>query len=456
VALSPLADTRFATVGNDRVAYQVLGDGPRDLVHTIGLWSQVDVILEDPSTVRYLQRLASFCRVIWFDARGTGLSDPRPSDGRTLVDHWGEDLLAVLDAAGARAPALMGMTDAGPLLLRFVAAHPERCSQLVLFNTTSRFAAAPDYPIGFTPEQLGIFEEFVRKYWGQEHFTDWWVPSLRANEPLRRWVTKWSRIQASPGTALANVREVTKIDARDVLASLAVPVLVMVRSDYRLLPVPHSGYMAERIPDARIVVLPGADGLTIWETTDEILDLVEEFVTGARRGEPQRALATVLFADIADSTHRAAELGDAAWRQLLDRHDRIVRDQIALHRGEWVESAGDGTLATFDHPDRAVECALALQREIASLGLALRVGLHTGTVELREDGRVGGIAVHIGARVMAEAISGEVFVSRTVRDVLLGSRYEFDERGEHELKGVPDRWRLYAIRPSGTSRTSAK
>jgi class 3 adenylate cyclase len=456
VALAERLETHFAAVGEDRVAYQTLGNGPPDLVHTIGLWSEVDVMLEDPSTLRYFSRLASFCRVICFDARGSGLSDPRPDDGRTVAEHWGEDLLAVLDAIGAPAPAMMGSADAGPLLLRFVAKHPSRCSQLILFNTTSRFAFAPDYPIGFTPEQLERFAGFLRGTWGQQKFVDWWCPSVVNDEPLRRFIAKWSRVQASPGAALANIRDVIPEDAREALDGLRIPVLVMARRGSRLLPIAHSRYIADRVPGARFVELPGADGLPIWESSDEILDAVEEFVTGGRHREPQRALATVLFTDIADSTRRAAELGDAAWRQLLDRHDRIVRDQIDLHRGEWVESAGDGTLATFDHPDRAIACALALQRALANLGLALRVGLHLGTVELREGGRVGGMAVHIGARVMALANSGELLVSRTVRDVLLGSRYEFDERGEHELKGVPDRWRLYAIRPSGTSRSSAR
>jgi class 3 adenylate cyclase len=445
VALGERPETRFASVGDDRVAYHVFGKGPLELVHTIGLWSQVDMMFDDPSTARYFGRLASFCRVICFDARGSGLSDPRPDDGRSVAAHWGEDLLAVLDAIGAAAPAMMGMTDAGPLLLHFIAQHPERCSRLALFNTTSRFAAAPDYPIGFTPEQLERFASFVRGSWGQHKFIDWWCPSVVGNEPLRRFVAKWSRVQASPGSALANVRDVIPEDARGALAELRIPVLVMVRRDFQLLPIAHSRYIAERVPGARLVELPGADGLPMWENGDEILDLVEEFVTGSRSA-PERALATMLFTDVVDSTRRAAEIGDAAWRQLLERHDRAVRDQVALHRGRLVEYAGDGTLATFDQPERAIACALSLSRALAPLDVRVRAGLHTGTVELRDDGRIGGVAVHIAARVMAEARDGEVLVSRTVRDVLLGSRYEFAARGDHQLKGVPDRWSLYAVR----------
>jgi class 3 adenylate cyclase len=337
---------------------------------------------------------------------------------------------------------MMGMADAGPLLLRFVAAHPARCSRLILFNTTARFAAAPDYPIGFTPEQLQRFEQFLHSAWGNERWADWWCPSQASNAAVQRWVAKWTRVQASPGTALANVREVIPTDARGALRAIEIPVLVMARREHRMLPPAHSRYVADHVPGARFVELPGSDGLPIWETSDEILELVEEFVTGSR-AEPDRALATLLFADIAGSTRRAVELGDAAWRQLLDRHDRIVREQIGLYRGKWVESTGDGTLATFDHPDLAIDCALSLHRALAELGIGVRIGLHTGTVEVRDDRRVGGIAVHIGARVMAEARDGEVLVSRTVRDVLLGSRYEFNQRGEYELKGVPDRWSLY-------------
>ena len=457
--MTQTAQTRFATIGGDRVAYQVLGDGPHDLVHTIGLWSAVDVILEEVSTQRYLKRLASFARVIWFDGRGSGRSDPRPDDGRSLAEHWIEDLGAVLDAVGAPAPVLMGMADAGPLLLRFVAEHPTRCSKLILFNTTARFGVAPDYPIGFTPEALERFEKFFRAAWGSERWSDYWCPSQTASPTVRSFVAKWTRAQASPATALANMREVNVLDARSTLPGIAVPTLVMGRREHRMLPTAHSRYVAERIPGARYVELPGADGLPIWETADEIAELVEEFVTGSRGGEPERALATMLFTDVVDSTRRAAEIGDAAWRQLLERHDRAVRDQVALHRGTLVEYAGDGTLATFDQPERAIACALALHRALGDLGVRVRTGLHTGTVELRDEGRIGGVAVHIAARVMSEAKGGEVIVSRTVRDVLLGSRYEFDERGTYDLKGVPDRWPLYTLRatsPSGTPRSSSR
>jgi class 3 adenylate cyclase len=439
-------ETGFASVGNGRVAYQVLGDGPRDLVHTLGLWSQVDVIFEDPSALRYLRRLASFSRVILFDARGTGLSDPRPADGRSIAEHWGEDLLAVLDAVGSRAPTLLGMTDAGPLLLCFLARHPERCSKLILLNTTASFMTAPDYPIGFSPEQLERFLAFFRMVWGQTGWQDFFLPSLSSNEPLRRWVTKWCRIQAPPATAVANVREVIGTDGRPALPGLRVPTLVMTRSGYQMLPLPHGRYLAEHIPGARFVELAGADGLPIWETADEILDRIEEFVTGTRRGgAAERLLTTILFTDIVDSTVRAAALGDRAWRQLLDRHDRAVRELVDVHRGRLVETCGVGTLATFDSPDQAVDCALALHRALCELELGIRTGLHVGSVELRDDGRVSGLAVHIGARVAAAARKGEVLASRTLRDVLIGSRYGFAERGSHELKGVPGTWSLYAV-----------
>jgi class 3 adenylate cyclase/pimeloyl-ACP methyl ester carboxylesterase len=441
--LETAPETRFAGVGNDRVAYQTIGDGPRDLVHTLGLWSQVDVILDDPSTQRYLRRLASTHRVILFDARGTGRSDERPADGRSIAEHWSEDLLAVLDAAGSRAPAMLGIIDAGPLMLRFLELHPERCSRLVLFNTSACFSQAPDYPIGFTPKQLARFFAFLHVNWGQNEWSRWFVPSVMANEPLQRFVARWCRAQASPGSAVANVREIVEMDGRAGLGAIAIPTLVMSRQSYAMIPPEHGRYIADHIPGARFALLPGGDGLPMFETSEAILDQIEEFLTGSRHGEPERVLATVLFTDIADSTRRAAELGDVAWRQLLDRHDRALRQQIGLHRGSLVDSAGDGALATFERPDHAIECALALHRALDPLGIRIRTGLHTGTLELREDGRVGGMAVHIGARVAAESRPGEVLVSRTLRDVLLGSRYAFRERGEYELKGVPDRWPLY-------------
>jgi class 3 adenylate cyclase len=445
-------ETFYAPVGNDRVAYQVLGEGPRDVLDVTGLWSHLDVPWEEPTVARQFRRIASFSRLIRFDPRGTGLSDPRPDDGRSIVEHWSEDLLAVLDSAGSAAPVFLCQLDAGPLALLFYRDHPDRCSGMMLVNTSARFQAAPDYPQGHSARKTRQLLDYVRNNWGSEEFCKSFVPSQASNEPLQRWFTKWCRAVASPREVADNLAAALQLDARDMLAQIEVPVLVLSRRDYAMFPVVQGRYLAEHIRDARFVELPGADALLQWDSADEALDLIEEFVTGQRRrGEPDRALATILFTDIVDSTKTAAKLGDAAWRTLLDRHDLAVREQIELFSGRRVDSAGDGTLAVFESPGRAIDCAHELMRHLREIGIDLRAGIHIGEIELREDGRVGGIAVHIGARVLGEARPREVLVSRTVRDVLIGSRYVFKDRGIHRLKGVPSKWPLYAVAARKTS-----
>ena len=447
-----LPETRYASVGNDRVAYQVLGKGKRDLVHVTGLWSHVDVAWEEPSVARFLRRLGSFSRLIRFDRRGSGLSDPRPKDGRAGVEHWHEDLLAVLDTVKAKAPYLLCHLDGGPLALLFVHSHPERCSGLILVNTTARYLEAPDYPQGHPRKQAEKFVEFVRENWGNRRFCEILVPSQAKNEPIRRWISKWCRSAASPRTVAANLEAIAELDARHVLPDVTIPAIVMTGVNHSVFPVSHGRYLADNIPGACFVELPGADSFVMWEAPDETLDRIKEFVTGERGAtQPERTVATVMFTDIVKSTKRAAELGDAAWRELLDRHDRIVREQLSAFRGRLVDSAGDGTLAVFDIPRSAIDCAHALIAALKTLKIRIRVGLHIGELELREDGRVGGIAVHIGARVLGQAKADELLVSRTVRDVLIGSRYQFRERGMHELRGVPSKWPLYAVRPAKRS-----
>lgn len=438
-------ETLYAAVGQDRVAYQVLGKGP-DLVDATGLWSHLDVPWEEPAVARMYRRIAGFCRLIRFDPRGTGLSDPRPDDGRSVAEHWAEDLLAVLDTVKSKSASLMCQLDGGPLGLLFYERHPERCAGLVLANTTARFQAADDYPAGHSERKTRQLFDFLRKNWGSEEFCSYFVPSQAKNEPLQRWFSKWCRAVASPRVVADNLEAAMNLDARHVLPRISVPVLVISRRDYPVFPAAQGRYMAEHIPNARYAELPGADAMLVWESNDEVLDLIEEFITGKRRsGEAERVLASVLFTDIVDSTRRAAKLGDAAWRQLLDRHDQIVREQVALFRGRLVDSAGDGTLAVFESPGRAIDCAHALMQRLDDIDVPLRAGIHIGEVERREDGRVGGIAVHIGARVLGQAKAGEVMISRTVRDVLIGSGYKFKGRGIHELKGVPSKWPLYAV-----------
>lgn len=441
-------ETKFTRVGNDRVAYQVFGHGPRDMVFSSGLWSHLDLQLEEPSYARINRRIASFCRLIRFDRRDSGVSDPRPDDGGSIDQHWAQDLLAVLEATGSQAPVLAGTVDAGPLILKFLEKHPQRCSGLILGATTASLLQAEDYPQGHSPKAAQRLLELVAEKWGSEEFAALWVPSQAQNPAVMRWFAKLQRAMASPRKVVENLRESQGIDARQVLPGVRVPTLVLGRRDAKLFTAAQSRYIAERIPGARYAELPGGDGDFAWDGADEYLGLLEEFVTGQRHGsQPERMLATVLFTDMVDSTRLAAKIGDAAWRQLLDRHDQAVRSQVERYGGRLVDSAGDGALSIFASPGNAIDCAHALHAELKALKLKIkiRVGLHIGELELREDGRVGGTAVHIGARVLALARGGDVLVSRTVRDVLIGSRYRFRERGIHELKGVPSKWPLYLV-----------
>ena len=441
-------ETKFTKVGNDRVAHQVIGEGSRDVVFTSGLWSHLDLQMEEPTFARFNRRIAAFCRLIRFDRRGSGVSDPRPADGGSIDEHWGQDLLAVLDATGAQAPVLAGVVDAGPLILKFVERHPRRCSGLVMACTTARLLQAEGYPQGHSPEASAQLLQMMTEKWGSEEFAALWVPSQAHNATLMRWYAKFQRAMASPREVVDNLRESQLIDARPVLPTVRVPTLVLGRREAKVFTAAQSRYIAEHIPGAKYVELPGADGDLAWDGGEQSLGLLEEFITGQRHGrQPERMLATVLFTDMVASTRLAAKIGDAAWRELLDRHDQVVRGQIERYGGRLVDSAGDGALAIFNTPGNAIDCAHALHVELKELKLKIKIraGLHIGELELREDGRVGGTAVHIGARVLGLAHGGDVLVSRTVRDVLIGSRYKFRERGIHELKGVPSKWPLYSV-----------
>ena len=439
-------ETRYTSVGNDRIAYQVVGQGPRDLVATAGQWGHVDLDWEDPSIARFHRRLASFSRLIRFDPRGTGLSDPRPSDGREVWQHWSEDLCAAMDACGSQSAAILAWLDGGMLALHFAAAFPDRVRSLVLINVAARYSAGPDYPEGTPPEAIDQFLEFTRRYYGTERWARASNPSLSGDERVLRWYAKYMRATASPKASAEGFANQQKLDVRPILSSIRVPALVMVRSNYRWVSLAQSRYVAEHVSGAQFLELPGADSTPFWETPDLPLDHIEEFLTGVRRGgEPERMLVALLFSDVVGSTARAAELGDGAWRALLDRHDHMLRQQVGMFAGKVVNQAGDGSLSTFENPRRAIDCALALRDASRDLGIQSRIGIHFGEVERREEGEVGGVSAHVGAPVMAVAGAGEVLVSRTLRDILIGSHYEFADRGMHDLKGVPDRWQLYAV-----------
>jgi class 3 adenylate cyclase/pimeloyl-ACP methyl ester carboxylesterase len=440
-----LPQTRYTSLGEADIAYQVVGDGPRDLVYVNGLTEHIDVQWEHPLMVRFLERLASFSRLIMFDRRGAGASDPVPLDALPTWEEWTEDLGAVLDAVGSEQAAIYAELDAGPMGMIFAATHPERTSALVLGNTVARYAWAADYPDGATPEAIDLTVQMFRATWGTEDLIAAVFPSM-ADDPLfLRWRAKYTRASATPRTAAAQYRYIFGLDVRSVLPSIRVPTLVLHRSNFPLVPLEHGQYLAEHISGARLVELPGADAWFFTEGAEEAVDAVAGFLTGAPPPvEVDRMLATVLFSDIVGSTERASALGDRAWGELLDAHNAAVRAELARFGGREVATAGDGFLATFPGPARAIRCAIAMRDAIRGLGMQIRVGVHTGEVEASED-TLTGIAVHIGARVAAAAQPDEVLVSRTVADLVTGSGIPFMDRGMHTLKGVPGAWQLFAV-----------
>jgi class 3 adenylate cyclase len=432
-------------LGEDRLAYQVLGEGP-DLVLTMGAFGHVDLMWEDPGVALFLRRLASFSRLIYFDRRGTGASDPLPEKMPPPWEAYADEVTAVMDAVGSRRAALMATTaEAGPMALFFAATRPERTSALVLGNASARYLADDDYPIGFEPEYVEAQISGVEETWGTAARLDEGIPSRAGDERFRRWMAKVQRSIASPRTVHVFLRAMFEVDVRSLLPLVQAPTLVLHRRDFRLLPIEHGRYLAEHIPDARLVVLPGADGPLTWEDPEVTLGHIEEFLTGVRGTVPAtRVLATVLFTDIVASTERAAELGDRRWRELLQVHDDLGTRLVEQSGGRVVKSTGDGLLATFDGPGRAIAGAVALRDQLADIDVQIRAGLHAGEVELRGDD-VGGIAVHIAARIMAEAGPGEVVVSRTVRDLVAGSDRHLEDRGTHQFKGVAGDWQLFAV-----------
>jgi pimeloyl-ACP methyl ester carboxylesterase len=438
-------ETRYARSGEVNIAYQVVGEGPLDLVFVSGWVSNLDLMWQEPSYARFLRRLASFSRLILFDKRGTGLSDRVPEADLPTLEARMDDVRAVLDAAGAERAALLGHSEGGPMSLLFAATYPQRTVALVLIGTYARRLVGDGYPFGTAPEAYDAFLGQIADGWGGAVGLEARAPTLVDDTRFRTWWSDYLRMSASPGAALALTRMNGQIDVRPALETIGVPTLILHRTGDRSLPVEGARYLAERIRGARLVELPGIDHLPFVGDQDAILDEIEEFLTGVRRGaDVDRVLATVLFTDIVGSTERAVSLGDRQWRDLLDSHHLLVRRTLESWRGIEVDTAGDGFLATFDGPARAIRCACAIRDAVRGLGLEIRAGLHTGECEVHGE-TVAGIAVHIGARVGALAGPGEVLVSSTVRDLVAGSGIEFDERGEYELKGVPGRWRLYSV-----------
>ena len=437
--------TRYARSGEMHIAYQVVGNGPIDLVFVPSWISQVEHWWSEPIVAAYFNRLASFSRLIMFDRRGTGLSDPL--ERAPTLEEQMDDIVAVMDAAGSAHAAVFAMLDGGPMAALFAATHPGRVDALVLFEAQPRMSWAPDYDWAMPSE---VRETYVRSGgmadWGQGKRILDLSPSGARHPRLPEWYGRLERLSASPGMAARLMLMNGQIDVRAVLPQIQAPTLVLHRPDDRFIDIRHSRYLTEHIPGARMVELPGDETLAFAGQGASELEEIEEFLTGMRHEpDPERILATVMFSDIVDSTRRASELGDRRWRALLEEATAATGLELRRFRGRAVKTLGDGLLATFDGPARAIRCALAVREMFGhQFGLEVRAGLHTGEIELI-GADVGGIAVHIGARVGARAAPGEVLVSGTVKDLVVGSGIGFEDRGEHELRGVPDRWRLWAV-----------
>lgn len=447
VSLPHRPETRYAASRDGYVAYQVFGAGPPDLVFTPSWVTNMDAMWDEPSLASYMERLASFSRVVCYDKRGSGVSDPVPLASLPTIELWTDDARTVMDALGIEQAAVLGDTEGGPMAAMLAASHPERVSALVLVNTFARWRRADDYPIGMPEATVEKLLERYEHHWGvTSEMLDLTAPSV-ANDPrFRAWWLKYSRLAMPRHAASTMYRWVTEIDIRSVLPSIRVPTLVLQRSGNRHHRAAFGRYLADHIPNARYVELPGADSFP-FHAGDfmPLLDEVEEFLTGTRASPVRdRRLATMLFTDVVGSTRLLAERGDSAWARLATSHDEIVREQLKTYQGREVDHTGDGFLALFDGPARAVTCASRIVEALSELGVTIRAGLHTGEIEV-VGSAVRGLAVHIAARVMSSARDGGILVSGTVKDLVVGSGIEFAERGTHELRDVPGSWPLFEV-----------
>jgi class 3 adenylate cyclase len=443
-------ETRYTLSGDVNIAYQVVGEGPLDLVFIPSLTHHIELAWENPPQAQFFKRLASIGRLLLFDKRGTGMSDR--VIGATLEERM-DDIRAVMDAAGSEQAALVGLGEGAPICALFAATYPERTTALVLINTAPRMSRSPELPwLPTRAEREREIQAMVSAWSDPQAVADQFgIGSPSATDEERQGFARVIRLSVSPGSAAAYLRMNMDVDISDVLPLIRVPTLVMQRKDLGVVDMRSAHYLAEHIPGARLVELPGRDFAPQLGDTDRLFAELQSFLRDVVEGgswetEPDRILATVLFTDIVDSTARAAELGDRAWRELLQEHHEAVRSQLGRFRGKEMDTAGDGFFATFDGPARAIHGAVAIRDGVRDLDLQVRAGLHTGECEL-VDGKAGGIAVHIGARIASLAQPGEVLVSSTVRDLVAGSGIEFEDRGERQLKGISEAWRLFTVVP---------
>ena len=442
-------ETRYVAVADSDVAYQVFGNGPLDLLYPNSMGGQIEVYWQWPPFVEQMRRLASFSRVIFFDRRGAGLSDSVPGNALPTWEEWTEDMTAVLDAAWSRRAAIFGWLDAGPAAMLFSATHPERVAALVLLNAGARLVQDVDYSIGLTKETVDALTAYVATRWGTADLASIGAPGTSRDAEWTRFLAAAQRAAMTPRTAAKIFEhEARTNDVRSALSLIQAPTLVLHSQENPVMPLALGRYLTEQIPNATLVELPGGDlGPSAPGQHKRITDEVTRFLTGGEHptADIERVLTTVLFTDIVRSTERAAALGDEQWRGLLDAHDGRVREQIQLFRGVEIKTTGDGFLVSFDGPARAIRCSQAIIASTDELGVSLRIGLHTGECESREQD-LRGLAVHVAARVNAEADPGEILVSNTVKDLVLGSDIEFEDRGKHDLKGVPGSWRLFSVK----------
>jgi class 3 adenylate cyclase len=443
--MTDIPETRYAkTPDGVHIAYQVTGGGPIDLIVSFPFSLGLDDQVQGPHCGPFLRRLGRFARVIRFDRRGIGMSDPLASFDENTLEQWVDDAVAVLDAVGSKRAAILAEGGAGRYSILLAATHPERVSHLILFNSWPRFTIAPDYPIGLAKEEAEQQTADISRRFLEGDFLSLLMPSVATDQAFQRWFLQAWRHAASPAT-IGMITDINYVDLRSVLPAIAAPALVLYRSAEWIPQMPaYAAYFGEHLGDSKVVEVPGEDWFSFLGDSNRVVEEVEAFLTGTR---PQinvdRVLATVLFTDIVGSTEHATRLGDKRWAALLDSHDDIVVEELERYRGRKVNPTGDGLLATFDGPARAVRCAQAICAGVRTLGIEVRAGLHTGEVELRGED-IGGIAVHIGQRVSALAGPGEVLVSRTVTDLVAGSGIEFEDLGDHDLKGVPGTWKLFS------------
>ena len=437
-------ETRYTrSTGDVHIAYQVVGDQARDLVMVPGWIFNLEVVWEHPAFETFMKRLLRNFRVILFDKRGTGLSD-RDAVNSTLDERM-DDVRAVMDAAGSRSAAVMGWSEGANIAGLFAATYPERVEGLVLYAGGARYIQAPDYPIGFAPQFLEAGRELLRDHWGEGMGAYLVAPNRAHDDTFRRWFGRFERLSVSPGHGLAMLDLNIGIDTTEALKAIKVPTLILHNVRDGFVPVEFSRYIADHVPDAKLVELEGEDHLFWFHNPDEVVAELESFFLGIRtETRPDRVLSTVVFTDIVDSTGQASKVGDARWRELLETHDRLAREVVERFQGRIVKMTGDGLLATFDGPARGVSCAISMKKAWDRAGLASRAGVHTGEIELR-DGDVGGIAVHIAARLVDLAEAGEVLASRTVKDLSVGAELVFRDRGVHTLQGLDEPWRLFSV-----------